>query len=85
MKKLEEEKGLLEEVVQKLVDEKDDLSSQQENVDLITRELKDRITELEGIVEQNQERLNVSYANSFNLCQINVCVLNFDRLHKRQR
>ena len=73
MKKLEEEKGLLEEVVQKLVDEKDDLSSQQENVDLITRELKDRITELEGIVEQNQERLNVSYANSFNLCQINVC------------
>jgi len=85
VKKLEEEKGLLEEVVQKLVDEKDDLSSQQENVDLITRELKDRITELEGIVEQNQERLNVSYANSFNLCQINVCVLNFDRLHKRQR
>jgi peptidoglycan hydrolase CwlO-like protein len=60
IKALEEHKALLEDVVQKLVEEKEDLASQRDHVELTMEELRSRVAELEDIVDQNQEKLNVS-------------------------
>lgn len=59
IKALEEHKALLEEVVQKLVEEKEDVTSQRDQIELAMEELRSRVAELEDIVDQNQEKLNV--------------------------
>lgn len=58
---MEENKILMEEIVQKLVEEKDELELTKENKNNTESELYSRIVELETIIEQqHQEKLKVS-------------------------